>query len=391
MRGVPRLSRLRFYSPPMPDRAQPAAARRVVVKVGSAVLAPDGQLDDRAIERLSDDLAAARARSIDVVLVSSGAVAAGFRTLGLDAMPHAIRDKQAAAAVGQPALIHRYATLLARHAVPVAQVLLTGDVLDHRPRYLNARHTLTTLLERRVLPIVNENDSVTHDEIRLGDNDRLSALVAGLVGADLLVILSSVDGLYESADPSRPIAEIADTAAARAHVSSDRSTTGTGGFATKLDAVDIARAHAVPTVITRGPTDARPAPLAAVLAAEPVGTLFPLPAGAPARGARKNWLTHAAVARGRVHVDAGAARALAERGASLLPKGVTRVEGDFDAGAVVEILDDRARPIARGLTNYSSADLARLAGKRSDEIEPTLGYTYADEAVHRDDLVILTD
>lgn len=372
----------------MSDRAPLTAARRVVVKVGSAVLAPAGRLDETAIERLADDLAALRARSIDVVLVSSGAVAAGFRTLGLAAMPHAIRDKQAAAAVGQPALIHRYTTLLERHSIPVAQVLLTGDVLDHRSRYLNATHTLTTLLEHRVLPIVNENDSVTHDEIKLGDNDRLGALVAGLVGADLLVILSSVDGLYESADPSRPIATIADTDAARAHVSGDRSTTGTGGFATKLDAVDIARAHGVPTVITRGPTDARPAPLAAVLNAEPVGTVFPIPDGAGARGARKNWLSHAAVPRGRVHVDAGAARALIERGASLLPKGITRVEGDFDAGALVEVLDDAARPIARGLTNYASPDLARLAGKRSDEIEPTLGYTYADEAIHRDDMVL---
>lgn len=373
-----------------PDRAQLVSARRVVVKVGSAVLAPAGRLDETAIERLADDLAALRARSIDVVLVSSGAVAAGFRTLGLASMPHAIRDKQAAAAVGQPALIHRYTTLLERHNIPVAQVLLTGDVLDHRSRYLNATHTLTTLLERRVLPIVNENDSVTHDEIKLGDNDRLSALVAGLVGADLLVILSSVDGLYESADPSRPIATVTDTDAARAHVSGDRSTTGTGGFATKLDAVDIARSHAVPTVVTRGPTDARPAPLAAVLNAEPVGTVFPVPEGAGARGARKNWLSHAAVPRGRVHVDAGAARALTERGASLLPKGITRVEGDFDAGALVEVLDHGARPIARGLTNYASPDLARLAGKRSDEIEPTLGYTYADEAIHRDDMV-LTD
>jgi len=373
---------------PAPDRAQLTTARRLVVKVGSAVLAPAGRLDETAIERLADDLASVRARGVDVVLVSSGAVAAGFRTLGLGSMPRAIRDKQAAAAVGQPALIHRYTTLLARHGVPVAQVLLTGDVLDHRARYLNARHTLTTLLERAVLPIVNENDSVTHDEIKLGDNDRLGALVAGLVGADLLVILSSVDGLYESADPARPITTIADTSAARAHVSPDRSTTGTGGFATKLDAVDIARAHACPTVVTRGPTDARPAPVSAVLAADPVGTLFPLPYDAPARGARKNWLSHAAVPRGKVRVDAGAARALTERGASLLPKGITRVEGDFDAGAVVEILDESARPIARGLTNYNSTDLARLAGKRSDEIEPTLGYTYADEAVHRDDMAV---
>ncbi|GJM19146.1 MAG: glutamate 5-kinase [Phycisphaeraceae bacterium] len=372
----------------MPDRAQPAAARRIVVKVGSAVLAPGGVLDNAAIARLTADIAASRARGVSVVLVSSGAVAAGFRTLGLTEMPRSIRDKQAAAAVGQPALVHRYAELFARDEITVAQVLLTGDVLDHRSRFLNARHTLTTLLDRGVVPIVNENDSVTHDEIKLGDNDRLSALVSGLVGADLLVILSSVDGLYEAGDPSRPIASVADTANARAHVTGDASSTGTGGFATKLDAVDIARAHSVPTIITRGPTDATPAPLAAVLDAQPVGTHFPLPEGASQRAARKNWIGHAAVARGRIHVDAGAARALTQRGASLLPKGITRVEGAFDAGAVVDVLDDAARPLARGLTNYSSTDLARIAGKRSDEIEAALGYTYADEAVHRDDMVV---
>ncbi len=372
----------------MTQRSQLIDARRVVVKVGSAVLAPNGTLDETAIDRLTADITAARSRGVSVVLVSSGAVAAGFRTLGMTAMPRTIRDKQAAAAVGQPALVQRYAARFAARGTAVAQVLLTGDVLDHRSRFLNASHTLNTLIERGVVPIVNENDSVTHDEIKLGDNDRLSALVAGLVNADTLVILSSVDGLYQAGDPSRPVGSCADTAAARAHVTGEASSTGTGGFATKLDAVDIARAHAVPTVITRGPTDANTAPLTSVLAGDAVGTHFPLPAGDAARSARKNWIAHGAGARGTIAVDAGAARALAERGASLLPKGITRVAGAFDAGAVVEITDESGASIARGLTNYSSAELVRIAGKRSDEIEPTLGYTYADEAIHRDDLVI---
>ncbi len=373
----------------MTNRSQLPSVQRVVVKVGSAVVAPGGELDETAIARLADDIATARARGVSVVLVSSGAVAAGFRALGMAIMPRAIRDKQAAAAVGQPALIRRYTDRLGAHNITAAQVLLTGDVLDHRSRFLNARHTLTTLLERGVVPVVNENDSVTHDEIKLGDNDRLSALVAGLVGADLLVILSSVDGLYEAGDPSRPVRECADTHAARAHVTGEASSTGTGGFATKLDAVDIARAHAVPAVIARGPTDARPSPLAAILAGDAIGTHFPLPEADAARSARKNWIAHSTAARGTIHVDAGAARALTERGASLLPKGITAIDGAFDAGAVVQIADDTGTPIARGLTNYSSADLTKLIGARSDEIEATLGYTYADEAVHRDDMVLI--
>ncbi|MEQ8769492.1 MAG: glutamate 5-kinase [Phycisphaerales bacterium] len=373
----------------MPPRSHLQQVKRAVVKVGSAVVAPGGSLDETAIARLVDDASGLHARGISITIVSSGAVAAGFRALGMTSMPRAIRDKQAAAAVGQPALVRRYADLFAQRSIPVAQVLLTGDVLDHRGRFLNARHTLTTLLERGVVPIVNENDSVTHDEIKLGDNDRLSALVAGLVNADALVILSSVDGLYEAGDAARRIETCTDTAAARAHVTGDASSTGTGGFATKLDAVDIARAHAVPTVITRGPTDERPAPIAAALAGEPVGTLFPLPEAGSARGARKNWIAHSTAPRGIIHVDAGAARALTQRGASLLPKGITRVEGTFDAGAVVTIVGESGAPIARGLTNYNSADLATLAGKRTDEIEATLGYTYADEAVHRDDMVVL--
>ncbi|MCB9841570.1 MAG: glutamate 5-kinase [Phycisphaeraceae bacterium] len=307
---------------------------------------------------------------MDVVTVSSGA---HRRQVPLAARTaprcHAIRDKQAAAAVVSHALIHRYTTLLERHSIPVAQVLLTGDVLDHRSRYLNATHTLTTLLEHRVLPIVNENDSVTHDEIKLGDNDRLGALVAGLVGADLLVILSSVDGLYESADPSRPIATIADTDAARAHVSGDRSTTGTGGFATKLDAVDIARAHGVPTVITRGPTDARPAPLAAVLNAEPVGTVFPIPDGAGARGARKNWLSHAAVPRGRVHVDAGAARALIERDVAAAQGSRVWRATSTPARLLSRCSVAPPAPSARRLTNYTPrpASPASPANARRDQ------------------------
>jgi glutamate 5-kinase len=356
------------------------------VKVGSAVLAPAGRLDEGAVARVADDLAAARAAGTAIVLVSSGAVASGFRALGLGAMPRAVRAKQAAAAVGQPRLMALYARELARHGVTTAQVLLTADDFHNRVRFLNARHTLGELLDAGVLPIVNENDSVSFDEIRLGDNDRLSALTAGMVGAEALVILSTAPGLLDA--DGRVVAEATDLARARSLVTASRSGVGTGGFATKLDAVAIARSHGVPTVVTGGGSDAQPAPVSAVLSGGSLGTRFPLAGERGRVPSRKTWIIHAAKVEGVLVIDDGAVRALAGKGASLLPKGLVRVEGSFAAGAVVELRSAAGAPVGRGLASYGSAELSRIVGKRSDEIEAALGYCYCDEAVHRDDMAL---
>lgn len=358
--------------------------RRAVVKVGSAVVAPSGVLDEEAVERIACDLAGARRAGVEVVLVSSGAVAAGYRALGLGGMPGTIRDKQAAAAVGQPRLVRAYAARLGRHGLGCAQVLLTSDDFDDRRRLLNARHTLEALLERGIIPIVNENDSVSYEEIRVGDNDRLSALVAWAIGADALLMLSSVSGLE---DASGVVPRVSDIGAARALVRTERSGTGTGGFATKLDAAAIAVGHGVRVVVTRGPTGARADPVSRVLAGEAVGTVFDVDASVRAPQARKSWVGYSATVRGVLILDAGAQRAVVERGASLLPGGIVGVEGSFEAGAVVE-LRGPSGVVGRGQVSYASREIARIRGRRSEEIEGVLGYRYADEVVHRDDMLV---
>ncbi|MEZ6242176.1 MAG: glutamate 5-kinase [Phycisphaerales bacterium] len=366
------------------------APARIVVKVGSGVVAPAGRLDPVAVATIAREIAAARDRGTRVVLVSSGAVAAGFRDLGLGAMPRSIREKQAAAAVGQPRLLAAYADAMRAHELVPAQVLLTSDDFDHRQRFLNARHTLETLLEHGLVPIINENDSVAFDEIRLGDNDRLSALVASAIDADLLVLLSVAPGVVDKST-GKVIPEITDTDAARAHIDVATSDTGTGGMATKLDAADIAIGHAVPVVIAPGrPADGAD-PLTPILDGQPVGTRFPVPPDARGPAARKSWIAFSTQTRGAIVIDEGAARALREKGASLLPKGVVGVEGRFDVGAPVEIRTEGGALVARGLATYASHELERVKGKRSDEIESVLGYAYAPEAVHRDDMHVLGD
>jgi len=361
---------------------------RIVLKVGSGVVAPGGRLDESAVARVAGAITSARSRGCRVVLVSSGAVAAGFRELGLDAMPHVIREKQAAAAVGQPRLLTAYADALKPAGIVPAQVLLTADDFDHRERFLNARHTIETLLNRGLLPIINENDSVAFEEIRLGDNDRLSALVASALGVDLLVLLSVAPGLLDLAS-GELIPEVAEIDTARANIDGSSSDTGTGGMSTKLDAAAIAIEHAVPVVIAPGLGSDDP--LAPILDGAAVGTRFPVPPEKRGLGARKSWIGFSTQTRGAIIVDDGAARALRERGASLLPKGVTAVEGRFDIGAPVEIRTAGGDAVARGLTTYASHELERLVGRRSDEIESTLGYAYAPEAVHRDDMHVLGD
>lgn len=359
--------------------------RRVVVKVGSAVLARAGVLEPAHVARLVGDLGACldadgRRR---VVLVSSGAVASGFRALGLDKPPKLIADKQAAAAVGQPRLMAEYAAAFARlrPARTVAQVLLTADDIDHRARFLNARHTLDRLLASGVVPIINENDSVSFAEIKLGDNDRLSSLVASLIGADLLVILSSVPGVLSQ---KRVVPVIRSLDEALAYVSPDKSSVGTGGMEAKVTAASRAAALGIGVVIAGGD---EPDVVQRVLTGEEIGTYFP-PAAA-AHAARKKWIGFSARPKGTLRVDDGAKRAVCQRGASLLPSGLKAVEGEFTVGALVELAGPDGKAFARGLASYPSDDLARLCGLKASQIEGVLGYRYADEAVHRDDLVIL--
>lgn len=374
-----------------------AKVRRVVVKVGSAVLAPDGVLSGDAVRRLAADLNAVIDGGRQVVLVTSGAVASGFLALGLERPPREIALKQAAAALGQPRLMREYAeafafrtrpNLAARH---VAQVLLTAEDLGDRQRFLNARHTLQTLVEHHAVPIINENDSVSCEEIKLGDNDRLSALVAGLISADLLVILSSVPGVFAGGIMGGPVVSVmSPDEDGGAHVGAGKSAVGTGGMGTKLTAVATARAAGVATVIASG---LQAGVVADVLGGRDVGTYFPVgtESGNKRQPARRHWILFSAQPRGGVVVDAGAVRALEERGASLLALGVRAVRGVFEEGSVVEVMAEDGRVLARGMTPYSSADLERIKGLRGDDISGVLGFSYREEVIHRDDLALLAD
>jgi glutamate 5-kinase len=362
-----------------------AAPLRVVVKIGSSSIAGgSGGVDLGAVQRLCEQLARARADGHTVVLVSSGAIAAGMALLDLPTRPTDMTTLQALAAVGQPRLMERYAAVMADHGVRVAQVLLTSDLFAHRGRYVQARDSVRRLLELGVLPIVNENDAVADDEIRYGDNDRLAALVAHLVHADLLVLLTDTPGVY-TADPRRDasaslIEEIVavDEALERAAGGSG-SAVGSGGMASKLAAAKIAAWSGVRAVIASAD---RPGVVAGALAGEPVGTTV-LPR-AQRLGARKLWIAFAQGASGRVVVDGGARRALVDQGRSLLPAGVRAVEGEFDADEPVEIVADGA-VFAKGLARLSSSQLRAAAGRRTAELPEGLPH----EVVHRDDLVVL--
>jgi glutamate 5-kinase len=364
-------------------------ARRVVVKLGSSLLAgPDGLLDTPFIARVARGVAALRGEGRAVLLVSSGAVAAGRAGLPDVAARLDIPARQALAAVGQPRLMQAYAQACARHGLVVAQALLTQGDVAGRGGYLAARTTLLALLERGVVPIVNENDVVADEELRFGDNDRLSAVVAALVDADLLLLLSDVAGLYDR-DPrhdpaARPIPHVArvdDAVMALARPSS--SGLGTGGMVTKLQAARLATAAGVTTVIAAG--RARDVIRRAVAGTAP-GTTF---TADPRPAARRRWLRARLGARGALTVDEGAAAMLERGGASLLPAGLRAVAGSFKRGDPVDVLRPDGAPIAHGLVNYDAADLTRLQGRRSSEIAATLGYHYGDEAIHRNNLALL--
>ncbi len=373
-----------------PARRALPKVKRLVVKVGSGLISAPGRglLPDR-IGALADELAALAKDGREVVVVSSGAIASGMARLGLTQRPRSIPEKQAAAAVGQSALMWHYEQAFARHGIRVAQVLVTQEDISARPRYLNARNTLQVLLRFRVVPVVNENDTVAVEEIKVGDNDNLAALVAHLVDADLLVILTDVDGLYTGdprVDPEARRLETVDAVTEEIErlVWDADGQVSVGGMSTKLEAARKVMSSGIPMVIASGRV---PGTLRRVLRGEPLGTYF-VPRGDRLAG-RKRWIAFAVPPQGRLTVDAGARSALVERGKSLLPSGVVEVEGEFHAGEVVSLSAADGKEFARGLTNYDAAELRKIRGAKTKDLEGRLGYKSFDEAIHRDNLVLL--
>ena len=364
--------------------------RLAVVKVGSSSLrGADGRLDESQVACLADQVVAAHAHGTRVVLVSSGAVAAGMGLLGLERRPLDLPTLQAAAAVGQGELIQAYQRILTGHGLTAAQILLSQDDFVHRGRYLNARTALQRLLDLGAIPIINENDAIATDELSYGDNDHLAALVTSMLDADVLALLSDVAGLYDR-DPHDPGAQLVPRVDDVEELDLERiggvgSYVGSGGMRTKVGSARVAVASAAHTVIA----DARrPDVLRAVLDGEDVGTWFV--AAAHRVEARRLWIGYALRVHGRIHVDTGAAAALRSRGVSLLAVGVTRADGRFGVGDAVEVIDPDGEVVARGLSNYDIADVVRLAGRSTAVAVESLGTGYAREVIHRDDLVVFS-
>lgn len=363
--------------------------RRIVVKIGSHVLTGDREgLDHGRIAEIAGEIAAIRSRGMEVILVSSGAMAAGRPALGLSEKPRSIPQKQAVAAVGQPRLMQAYQEAFARHGLLVGQILLTGDDLAVRSRFQNARAAIDALVAYGAVPVINENDTVAVDEIKFGDNDYLSSLVTNLVEADLLLILTDIDGLYDADPRTNPDARLIHTVRSITRelervAGGSGSSVGTGGMASKVKAARRAALFGIPTVILNGTT---PSVIPRFFDGDEVGTLF-LPAPR-ALNRRKHWIAHSLRPKGRVIVDEGAGRALARGGKSLLPSGVIDCQGAFDRGSSVRVLLPDGTEIARGISDYSSAEIERIRGHHSREIEEILGYRYGDEIIHRDNMVV---
>lgn len=371
---------------PLANRAAIATAKRIVVKVGSSSLTdPSGHLDTKKLEELVDILARRRHDVGQVVLVSSGAQAAAMGPLGLTHKPKDLATAQAAASVGQGLLVAEYTRAFGRRDLQVGQVLLTAEDVLRRGHYRNSRRALERLLALGVLPVINENDTVATDEIRFGDNDRLAALVAHLVHADALVLLTDVDGLYDI-PPSTPGARRVDEVhrfddVEHLDIRARGSAVGTGGMVTKVQAAALASSSGIPVLLTSADQAAQ------ALAGESVGTWFH--ATGSRLPARQLWLAYAAKIRGRIVVDQGAVRAVTERNASLLPAGVVGIEGRFKSGEAVEIVASDGLPIARGLAGFSSERIPEVMGLSMCDIEEALGPKYAHEVVHRDELVVM--
>jgi len=365
-------------------------ARRIVVKIGSQILSSSAGIEEARLKGLVRDLAALHERKKEIVVVSSGAVAAGMVKLGVRERPKTIPHKQALAAVGQIKLMALYERQFARYDKSVAQVLLTHEDLASRQRYINAKHTFQKLLESSIIPIVNENDTVAVEEMKFGDNDHLSALVATLLEADLLVILSDVEGVYDKDPRSHADAQLIplireSKGVSRAIVGESLSVFGTGGIATKLGAAEKAGAGGIPTLIASG---LRAGVLEQVFDEnEAIGTL--ILAEENRLASRKHWIAFNLKPAGDIVVDQGAQDAVTTKGKSLLPSGVKAVRGSFGVGECVRCLDSQGREFARGLVNYSAQELNQIKGLHTSKIEKVLGYKAYDEIIHRDDLVLL--
>ncbi len=365
--------------------------KRVVIKIGSSVLTNEyGELSEGVFGQIAKEVSGMKSRGIEPILVSSGAIAAGMKKLRLGDKPRDISMKQAIAACGQSTLIWYYEKAFSEFGERVAQILLTHDGLSVRKRFLNARKTLFTLLKMGVIPVINENDTVAVEEIMFGDNDNLAALVTSLVEADLLILLSDIDGLYDKnprnhadAELISVIEEIDERVEEIAGETLGKTTTG--GMRTKIEASRTAAAFGVPTIISNGK---KPNSLSEIFSGKETGTLF-LPAKERIKG-RKHWIAFTLKPVGEVVIDEGAKRAISSSGKSLLPAGVKAVRGVFDLGELIRCVDERGTEVARGLTSYDSDEIRRIVGAKTSEIEKILGYKYGDEIIHRDDLVIIS-
>ena len=370
--------------------------RRVVVKVGSGIIAPKGRLDPHVIERMAEDVTALRETGLEVILVVSGAVAAGYLGMGRDRPPTSVVERQASAAVGQYQLMTMFAHEFEKCGTVVAQLLMMQDDIEDRRRFLSARHTLQELLSRGILPIINENDPLADDEAKIGDNDHLAALVTSLTTADLLVILSTVNGVLRFGDTREDsegedrtlTAEVIHTievdSEIDSHITDDQSETGVGGMKAKVRAARLASDWGVPTVIASGNERGL---LTRIVAGEEVGSHFVT--STKRLTERKRWIAIRTRSVGSIVVDDGAKRALVERGASLLPAGIVDVEGEFGIGERVDLLGGDGRAFAVGLVSYPASEIQRMKGRQSEEFLEVLGYKYVEEIVHREDLVLL--
>lgn len=364
--------------------------KRIVIKIGSNILADRIEgLDKERIASLSKDISDIHNKGYEVVIVSSGAIAAGMKKLGLKEKPSDIKLKQAAAAAGQSSLMWAYERSFAHHGKNVAQILLTRDDLSDRKRYINSKNTLLALLAHNVIPIINENDTVSTDEIKFGDNDNLAALVSGLIEAEMLIILSDVDGLYTEDPRQNPDAKLIKTVdkitpELEKIAGGAGSIVGTGGMYSKLLAAKRAVKYGITVNIISGKKSGL---LQSVLRGERCGTLF-LPLQKKLTS-RKGWIAYASKSKGNIIIDDGAVGAIIEKGKSLLPSGIVGIEGVFDIGDTVSCVDLKGNRIAKGLTNYSSAEIEKIKGKKTSEIEGIIGYKYSDEVIHRDNMVVL--
>jgi glutamate 5-kinase len=365
------------------------AFKRCVIKLGSSILVPDQNLDEAYIRSLGEQIKTMADAGVECLVVSSGAIAVGLRTLGIKARPESIAKKQAIAAVGQIGLMDAYKTAFEGLSLTTAQILLTHEDFRDRSRFLNARHTIQELLEMGVVPIINENDSISSEEIKVGDNDNLAGMLACLIEADLLVLLTDIDGLYNAdprQDPDAKRIKVVEELEGEieAFAESTTSPVGVGGMRTKIEAAKRAAGFHIPTVIAHG---REPEILTRLQEGESLGTLI-LPAKGERLQAKKHWIRYVLKPKGSVTVDEGAANAISQSGKSLLPSGITAIEGDFEIGDPVEIFSPENKSIARGLTAYSSTEIAKIQGAKSKEIEALLGYRYCDEVIHRDELVL---